>query len=80
MRSISRDRRRLLEFSVEGMHCASCGILIDEMVEQIEGVLASRTKVRKGRTLVETDVAGAQAGVIVAAISELGYRCVPISD
>lgn len=58
------------------MHCSSCGILVDEAVEDIEGVLSSRTKVRKGKTLVETDASGVEPEVIANVIAELGYRCV----
>lgn len=75
MRSTLSDRRETLEFLVEGMHCSSCGMLVDEAVEQIGGVLSSRTKVRKGRTVVETDASGVQAHVIAHAITDLGYRC-----
>jgi copper chaperone len=42
-----------LVFAVSGMHCASCGLLIDDEVEELPDVACSTTDVRKGRTVVE---------------------------
>jgi copper chaperone len=63
-----------LELSVEGMHCSSCGIWIDEAVEEIDGVISSRTKVRRGRTVVELDPGKVEVGAVLQAINSLGYR------
>lgn len=61
-------------FSVTGMHCASCGMLIDETLEdEVPGVRRSETSVRKGRTTVQTD-ATVTPDVIVAAIAGAGYQ------
>lgn len=58
--------------TVTGMHCGSCGILIDEVLAELTGVHASTTDVGQGRTVVEhnddLDVA-----TLVAAIAEAGY-------
>ncbi|MEV6524504.1 cation transporter [Longispora sp. NPDC051575] len=42
-------------FRVQGMHCASCGMLIDEALEDIPGVTCSTTSVKAGRTTVIAD-------------------------
>lgn len=61
-------------FSVAGMHCASCGMLIDETLEdEVAGVTRSETNVRKGRTFV-TAAEGVAPEVIVAAIAGAGYQ------
>ena len=59
-------------FAVTGMHCASCGMLIDETVEELPGVTRSQTSSRAGRTAVEADHR-ATPDVIIAAIQEAGY-------
>ncbi len=59
-------------FAVRGMHCASCGILIDEVVEELDGVSASATSVRRSRTVVTYDPARASAADITAAIARAG--------
>jgi Cu+-exporting ATPase len=61
-------------FSVGGMHCASCGLLIDDVVEDLPGVTRSATDVNAGRTVVTTkEGAAPETGVVVDAITELGY-------
>ena len=62
-----------LAFAVTGMHCASCGLLIDDTVEELPGVEASETDSRRGRTVVRADLAATTSAEIVAAIAEAGY-------
>jgi len=61
-------------FHVEGMHCASCGLLIDDAVEELDGVTRSQTTVRSGRATVELDPQRCGPDDVVAAIEEAGYR------
>lgn len=63
-----------LVLAIAGMHCASCGMLIDEAVEDLPGVVRSRTDGRTERTTVELDGTGAGTPEIVAAIEAEGYR------
>lgn len=69
-----------LVFAVDGMHCASCGLLIDEFVEELPVVLSSTTHVGRGRTVVAfSGVAEDDAPArIVAAIAEAGFTARPI--
>ena len=59
-------------FVVTGMHCASCGMLIDEVVEDLAGVVASATSVRRGRTVVTYDPTQSTVVEIAAAIVTAG--------
>jgi copper chaperone CopZ len=61
-------------FAVAGMHCASCGILIDETLEEdVQGVHRSTTNVRKGQTVVEAGI-GVTPHILIAAIAGAGYQ------
>jgi copper chaperone len=60
-------------FEVTGIHCSSCGILIDDAVEDLPGVARSRTNTRNGRTRVDFDPSLTSATDIVTAISGAGY-------
>jgi copper chaperone len=60
-------------FQIEGMHCGSCAILIDETLEDLPGVVGTRTSMRQGRSVVELNPASCEPRDIVAAIGELGY-------
>ncbi|MET9959602.1 heavy metal-associated domain-containing protein [Streptomyces sp. NPDC006326] len=65
-----------IEFHVTGMHCNSCGLLIDDEVEELTGVKASTTSLRTGRTVVETD-GHVDPADILAAIATAGYEATP---
>ena len=60
-------------FSVTGMHCASCGMLIDDTVEDLAGVRSSTTSLRSGQATVQLDPARCRPADVVAAIAEAGY-------
>lgn len=63
-----------MTFAVAGMHCASCGLLIDDAVEELGGVERCDTDSRRGRTVVVADPTVATADDVVAAIATAGYR------
>lgn len=60
-------------FTIEGMHCASCSLLIDEILEDLHGVQRSATSLRKRRTVVDFDPATCTTDAILAAIADAGY-------
>lgn len=60
-------------FIVEGMHCASCGMLIDETLEDLDGVTSSTTSLRTSLARVDLDPARCSPADVVAAIGEAGY-------
>ena len=64
-------------FEVEGMHCANCGKLVDEALEELRGVQSASTGVRQGVTVVEFDPAVASPKTIVKAIRKVGYTAKP---
>ncbi len=60
-------------FAVTGMHCASCGILTDDTVEDVDGVRSLTTSLRAGRATVKLDPARCGPTDVVAAITAAGY-------
>jgi copper chaperone len=62
---------------VKGMHCGSCGILIDEALEGIPGVRSSDTDARSGSCTVEFDPRATGLAQITAEITALGYTVEP---
>jgi Cu+-exporting ATPase len=66
--------------AITGMHCASCGILIDEVLEELPGVRRSSTSVRKEVCEVAFDDSQTSLQKINAEISTLGYRAELISS
>lgn len=62
---------------IAGMHCASCGMLIDEALEDLPGVRRSTTKLRKATTVVDHDDERTGVQELVHTITELGYTATP---
>lgn len=60
-------------FTVTGMHCGSCCLLIDETLEELPGVHRAQTSVRAGRAVVDVDPAIADPETLAAAITAAGY-------
>lgn len=68
-----------IDLTVEGMHCSSCALLIDETVEDLDGVEHCSTDRRRGRSLVAYNPDRVSAAAIAAAITDAGYpaRAIP---
>lgn len=67
-------------FTVTGMHCASCGMLIDDTLEELDGVERSQTDSRRGRTVVRADLGVVSIADMVAAIGDAGYTAMSERD
>lgn len=61
-------------FRVTGMHCGSCSLLIDDVLEDLPGVRSTRTSVKDELTIVELDTTASSPGDVIAAIDEAGYQ------
>lgn len=66
-----------LVLDVNGMHCSSCGMLVDEALEDLPGVTWAATSVRGGTTVVDHDPALTGTEALLAAITDLGYTAAP---
>ncbi|MFI7119421.1 heavy-metal-associated domain-containing protein [Amycolatopsis sp. NPDC049868] len=64
-------------FQVEGMHCGSCALLIDDALEDLPGVLSTQTTMKKGVSIVELDADRSSVEDVIKVIEELGYRASP---
>lgn len=58
---------------IEGMHCVSCAINIDFVLEDL-GVKSSKTNYAKSQTEVEFDPEKISLQKIVKAIKSIGYE------
>ncbi|WP_328971435.1 cation transporter [Streptomyces sp. NBC_00239] len=66
---------------VEGMHCASCGLLIDDELEDVPGVRSAATDVRAGRTVVVLDEgAHVDGAALVTAVQAAGDYTARVAD
>jgi len=63
-----------LELDIQGMHCGSCALLIDDTLADLPGVVSSRTSHKSARASITVDPTQVDQAQIHAAIRELGYR------
>lgn len=64
-------------FKIEGMHCTSCALLIDEELEEIKGVKRAKTSYAKQTTEVECDEREVTEAAILTTIVKVGYNAIP---
>ena len=60
-------------FRVEGMHCGSCSLLIDDTLEDLPGVSRSHTEFKAGRSTVTLDATRTDLQQVIDTITGLGY-------
>ncbi len=59
---------------IEGMHCTSCALLIDEELEELAGIRRSKTSYARQQAEVEYDEKKVDEGKIIATITKVGYK------
>ena len=64
-------------FSVGGMHCASCSLLIDDALEDLPGVQDAHTDLKANRATVQLDTTLTTAQQVIDTITNLGYTATP---
>ncbi|MEU0042873.1 heavy-metal-associated domain-containing protein [Streptomyces werraensis] len=58
---------------IQGMHCTSCGLLIDDELEELPGVRSASTDFRSKRTTVRLEEGAAvDTDALVAAVASAG--------
>jgi copper chaperone len=65
-------------FRVEGMHCGSCALLIDDALQDLPGVRGTQTRVKARLSTVKLDLAHSRPEDVISAIEDLGYRASPV--
>ena len=59
---------------IDGMHCASCEMSVDDTLEQVDGVHSSRTSFARGLVKVDHDPGRVTHERLRDAITRAGYR------
>ncbi|MEI6042920.1 MAG: cation transporter [Chloroflexota bacterium] len=62
------------KFQIEGMHCTSCALLIDEELEEVKGVRRSKTSYAKQISEIEYDEEEVSEAKLVELIAQVGYK------
>ncbi|CAM4339456.1 heavy metal-associated domain-containing protein [Nocardia ninae] len=67
------------EFRIDGMHCASCALLVDDTLDDLPGVRNTQTTMKKGHTTVELDTGTTTPADVIDTIEKLGYTATLVS-
>lgn len=62
-----------VRLKIDGMHCASCSLNIDFDLEDLDGVISSKTSYAKQETEVEFDEEKVDVELIVKTVLNTGY-------
>ena len=65
-------------FQIQGMHCASCAMLIDGALEDLEGVKSASASYARQVVDVEFDEAKVSEVEIISAVEAAGYAAQPL--
>jgi Cu+-exporting ATPase len=65
-------------FQIEGMHCTSCALLIDEELEEMAGLQQAKTSYARQQVEVEYDEKKIDELKIIATIAGVGYKATPL--
>lgn len=57
-----------------GMHCTSCSVLIDTVLEELPGVISAQTSYADQNSVVEYDERKIQLPKIIETIKKEGYQ------
>lgn len=60
--------------AIEGMHCTSCAMTIDEELEDLPGVMRAKTSYAKATSDVEYDPEDVAVEALVGAVKAAGYN------
>lgn len=59
--------------AIEGMHCTSCAMTIDEELEDLPGVKRAKTSYAKATSDVEYDPEAVTVEALIGAVKGAGY-------
>lgn len=69
----NKTQNEKVSFSIEGMHCTSCAMVIDGALEDTDGVLNATTSYAKSVVSVEYDKNKVNENTLKKVIAENGY-------
>ncbi len=67
-----------VELSIEGMHCGSCVVLVEEALTEQSGVAAASVDLDSARAVVGFDPSEIGVDELRAAVQAVGYAATPV--
>lgn len=63
-------------FKLSGLHCSSCGLSIDNALEEVDGVVQSATSYAKAESIVYFDQEKTNTKILKQTIQKAGYQVI----
>ena len=70
----SVENTQSLTLSLTGLHCSNCAVNIDLSLEDLDGVVSSKTNYARSVSVVDFDPEKVDPKKIIAEITKLGYQ------
>ena len=65
---------------LNGMHCTSCSVLIDTVLEELPGVKSSKTSYADQKVEVEYDPSQVRVSQFISTVKSEGYELSELTD
>lgn len=78
--SRAQDGGLIVDLTLDGVQCAACVWLIEQMPGQVEGVLGSRLDLARGRLTVHWDPYSLPLSSVIRWLARYGYRAIPANS
>lgn len=69
----SEGTSQKVTLALEGMHCTSCALVIDDALEELPGVQGVKTEYARSQVVVEIDPTVLSVEKMISEIAQLGY-------
>jgi copper chaperone CopZ len=71
---IVNSKLSIINLNLSGLHCSSCAVNIDLSLEDLPGVISSKTNYAKSQAIITYDQEKIEPKTILAEIEKLGYK------
>lgn len=75
LKLFKKNKKNIFKIKIDGMHCTSCSLNIDDSLEEIDGVISAKTSYAKSQTEIEFNEKFKKENAIKA-IESLGYKVI----
>lgn len=76
--SESSKSAQRITFAIQGMHCTSCALVIDDALEEVPGIISSKTEYARSQVQVEYDASVVTKAQMLEAIAAQGYQATAV--
>jgi len=77
---MTEDTPKIISLNIEGMHCASCVLNVEQVLKNIAGIASAKVNLATGTAIVEYSPSQATPADMKKAIEDIGFKVVLNTD